>query len=119
MKCSWHLCDNELTGRQALYCSKNCKSKAAVSRHRRSYKEALVEMHGGRCVDCGFEGPPFMFDFDHRDPEQKLFALSGQMTNWTKAERDAEAEKCDLVCANCHRRRTHLQRCPGCVYCSS
>lgn len=28
-----------------------------------------------------------------------------------------EAIKCDLVCANCHRMRTHKQRCPGCEHC--
>jgi hypothetical protein len=29
----------------------------------------------------------------------------------------AEVAKCDLVCANCHRVRTHKQRCNDCELC--
>lgn len=80
-------------------------------------KEKLVEHFGGKCFDCKNVLPPFCFDFDHRDPSQKEFGLSSSLRANTK-EIFAEAEKCDLVCANCHRYRTHKQRCSGCKYCS-
>ncbi len=80
-------------------------------------KENLVEHFGGRCYDCKNTFPPFYFDFDHRDPSEKEFGLASSLRANTK-EIFAEAEKCDLVCANCHRMRTHKQRCAGCHYCS-
>jgi hypothetical protein len=49
------------------------------------------------------------FDFDHRDPIQKSFAVSSKSRDVAKATLEAEFAKCDLVCANCHRLRTHLQ----------
>lgn len=61
------------------------------------------------CTDCGFRYKFWQMDFDHRNPEDKLFAISGS------GRRDmdrlkAEIAKCDVVCANCHRNRTHRQR---------
>ena len=92
---------------------------AAVARFRRRRKEKLVERYGGKCLDCGLVGPPFMYDFDHRDPSIKQFDITngGAGRSWDKTI--AEADKCDLVCANCHRMRTHRQRCQGCKWCST
>ncbi|ANA86867.1 HNH endonuclease [Gordonia phage Bachita] len=93
------------------------RSGQAVSEWRRRTKAKLVAHHGGQCVDCGYVGPPFMYDFDHRDPTEKLFAIgSGASISYDRQL--AESEKCDLVCASCHRMRTHLQRCLICEYCS-
>jgi hypothetical protein len=51
-------------------------------------------------------------DFDHRPGETKCFNLSiaaGQTRlSWEKME--AEIAKCDVVCANCHRERTHQRK---------
>lgn len=90
-----------------------------VSEWRRNAKEALVLEAGSQCKDCGETYPPFMMDFDHRDPAEKNFAISkGPNGSIVSLERmRAEAQKCDLVCANCHRMRTHRQRCSGCKYC--
>jgi len=92
---------------------------AAVSRRRRKIKTMLVAEAGGKCADCRYVGPPFMFDFDHRDPSTKTHSLSGAMAkiNSIAACRE-EAAKCDLVCALCHRMRTHRQRCTGCDHCN-
>jgi hypothetical protein len=54
------------------------------------------------CVDCG-ETDPVVLEFDHlRD---KLFDICHDLPyrNWESIL--AEIEKCDVVCANCHRRR--------------
>lgn len=119
MTCTWHLCDRELSGRQTKFCSKNCNLKASVTRKRRSLKAQLVSEAGGQCIDCGYEGPPFMFDFDHRDPTLKSFGLSDDGHTKGINNLREEARKCDLVCANCHRMRTHVQRCVGCQHCSN
>lgn len=56
------------------------------------------------CVDCG-EADIRVLEFDHlRD---KIHAIS-QMVRWAVSLRrlQAEIDKCEVVCANCHRRRT-------------
>jgi hypothetical protein len=67
----------------------------------------LVGLKSKPCMDCGGTFPPYVMDFDHRDPSQKSRGVS-QLTGsgWT-AGLLAEIAKCDLVCANCHRIRTH------------
>ena len=95
-----------------------CGNQATMKR-RRKVKETLVEESGSKCVDCGFKGPPFMFDFDHRDPNEKIFQLSVKGGSYSLEKLREEAAKCDLVCSNCHRMRTHRQRCRGCEYCCS
>lgn len=58
------------------------------------------------CVDCG-ETDPIVLDFDHKDETQKNFSLSNALVSEDKLLQ--EIEKCDIRCANCHRRRTALQ----------
>ena len=47
-------------------------------------------------------------DYDHRPGTKKKFNVS--VIRKGKAEILKEIEKCDLVCANCHRIRTHNRR---------
>jgi hypothetical protein len=59
------------------------------------------------CDDCGETFPPYVMDFDHRDPSKKLFAITTGSAQLMSRERlIAEIEKCDIVCANCHALRT-------------
>jgi hypothetical protein len=57
------------------------------------------------CADCGKAYPHYVMDFDHRPGETKLFDISRHQ--WGAKRRLEEAKKCDVVCANCHRERTH------------
>lgn len=60
------------------------------------------------CLDCGGRFPPECMDFDHRPGEVKLMEMGETMRKlslWL-----AEAAKCDIVCANCHRIRTRKSR---------
>ncbi len=78
-----------------------CRSEA-VAKRRRSVKRRLVEEAGGGCALCGFKGHPSALQFHHVDPSTKSFHLSeGGMTRGIDKSR-AEAEKCVLLCANCH-----------------
>jgi hypothetical protein len=51
-------------------------------------------------------------DFDHREGEEKLFAVSagGNKVRLSQSQLLAEIAKCDVVCANCHRERTHRRK---------
>lgn len=60
------------------------------------------------CMDCGGRFKPWQMDYDHRDGEHKTFDVSAMIGKQYKKEQiQAEIAKCDLVCANCHRDRTH------------
>jgi NAD-dependent dihydropyrimidine dehydrogenase PreA subunit len=61
---------------------------------------------GKSCMDCGETYPHYVLDFDHRDPSDKKKCVS-QMLSYSLKTIIKEIEKCDLVCANCHRIRTH------------
>ena len=70
-------------------------------------KKRAVEYLGGKCVDCEKEYPPVVFDFDHIDPTQKSFKISGKaIYRWHEIQK--ELDKCALRCANCHRLRHYL-----------
>jgi hypothetical protein len=58
------------------------------------------------CADCGYREYACALDFDHRDPEAKLWTVGERLSyKWERVK--AEVRKCDVVCANCHRVRTH------------
>lgn len=62
------------------------------------------------CMDCGKKYPYYVMDFDHRNKDEKKFCIS---THTGKRGRNvilAEIEKCDLVCSNCHRERSHQRK---------
>lgn len=59
------------------------------------------------CVDCG-ESDPIVLEFDHRPGESKEFNLGESARRKVSVSRiEAEVAKCDVRCANCHRRVTY------------
>lgn len=76
---------------------------AAVAKRRRRLKQMVVEYKGGKCSLCGYNRCISAFDLHHLDEGTKEFGLStrGLTRSWVKLK--AEADKCILVCANCHR----------------
>ena len=65
------------------------------------YLVAYLRAHP--CVDCG-EEDPIVLEFDHlRD---KKFGISKGLQDRSWQSVLDEIAKCEVVCANCHRRRT-------------
>jgi hypothetical protein len=102
------------------------KHKAKIVYPKQKYVDAEKLRRGG-CLACERKVTPatvVAFDFDHRDPESKLTGkgtlagetggVAGLVGNCVKAAAldqikdllDAEMAKCDLLCANCHKRKT-------------
>ena len=88
---------------------RNAKTYRYQKRKRRELKITLIEMRGGRCTDCGYSALPAALEFHHRDPATKDFSISSFSGPIDRLM--SEFEKCDLVCANCHRLR-HLREDP-------
>jgi hypothetical protein len=62
------------------------------------------------CADCGNSFPHYVMDFDHVRGE-KLFNVSSAVSRRiNKTTLWEEIAKCEIVCANCHRIRTHKSR---------
>lgn len=61
------------------------------------------------CIDCD-EKDIIVLEFDHREPKEKFLGIAQMIQNRYSVEAiKKEIEKCDVVCANCHRRRTAKQ----------
>ncbi len=72
-------------------------------------KKLIYDMiRSGPCLDCDRLFDPVAMDLDHRPGAGKLFGLSQGVgrKGITREMFWAELEKCDLVCACCHRIRT-------------
>jgi hypothetical protein len=83
------------------YIDLEAKRKRARAMKRMHYLLEYFRLHP--CVDCG-EVDPLVLEFDHiRD---KSFDIGAGLPdrNWESILR--EIAKCEVVCANCHRRRT-------------
>jgi transposase len=89
------------TGAVGRYRCGRCNSESVAARRRR-IKELLVHEAGGACRACGFDAYVGALQFHHREPSRKAFALSRQGVTRSLAAARAEAQKCVLLCANCH-----------------
>jgi transposase-like protein len=78
-----------------------CNSESVAMRRRR-IKEILVREAGGRCRLCGFAEYAGALHFHHVDPATKAFSLSREGVTRSLAKARQEANKCVLLCANCH-----------------
>jgi hypothetical protein len=83
------------------YRCKMCRS-GNVSKQRRDLQTRLVQEAGGHCVRCGYSKSYWSLHFHHRDPTTKTTNVSLMVRDRNYERAKGEAEKCDLVCANCH-----------------
>lgn len=61
------------------------------------------------CIDCGNDDIEVL-EFDHRDAMTKEFQIGDSIRHgiaWKRIE--LEISKCDVRCANCHRKKTRRQ----------
>lgn len=74
-------------------------------RRRREKFKVLRDLRKGvPCTDCHIKYGPHVMEFDHLG--NKKFDISqGFNKSWVNLEN--EMAKCEVVCANCHRQRTH------------
>ena len=101
-QCKTHgSCKYVLEGRGAYRCTK-CRSDA-VTKRRRKVKTLLVEYKGGQCEKCGYDKCIGALEFHHLDPTKKDFGISSNGNTLKLDIMKKEADKCILVCSNCHK----------------
>jgi hypothetical protein len=85
--------------------NKRRRNKQVLERIRNNKKKA-VEYLGGKCYDCGGVFHPAVYDFHHKNPNEKEEAPTDVLhKSWDKIL--LEIDKCELLCSNCHRLRHH------------
>lgn len=60
------------------------------------------------CVECG-ESDPVVLELDHLDPTEKTSNVSDLMNRSRMELLMEELAKCQVMCANCHRKKTAKQ----------
>lgn len=84
--------------------------KAAANLRR---KIDMLKVERG-CYDCGVRGlPAIAYDWDHIPGKEKRFNIGAQMKSFGLDSVLAEIEKCQCVCATCHRLRTESRKMKG------
>jgi len=82
----------------------------AQKRHRIRIRRAVYEYLRTRCcVDCG-EKDPIVLEFDHDGKSGKFKTINKMLSghySWKSVLN--EINKCDVRCANCHRRKTYRE----------
>jgi hypothetical protein len=78
-------------------------------RAREAINKYVDQVKSRSCADCGGHFPPFMMDFDHVRGEKTADISRLRGTRASRARLQAELAKCEVVCANCHRRRTQIR----------
>lgn len=79
-----------------------------VTDWRKRKKWQLVLYKGGKCQTCGYDKKiPAVYDFHHRDPNEKEFGIAeeGRCRGIEKLKK--EVDKCDLLCCRCHQELHH------------
>ena len=80
--------------------------KELLSKQKQQYKQRLKEIkEASGCIDCGQKNH-IVLDFDHlKDKKYNVSRMIHDGFSWAAIKK--EIAKCEVVCANCHRIRTH------------
>lgn len=80
-----------------------------LKRRKERRRAAREQAKSAPCADCGVSYPPYVMTFDHLDAGDKNFDVSHGVnrSNKSMAVVLIEIAKCDVICSNCHKERTH------------
>jgi len=107
------ICEREI--KRAYYNNNTNKEKERQRAKNKQYRTEntrklfeLIQRRGG-CQDCGVLGPLAIYDF-HHVRGIKRFNVSDRVGNRPWATIKKEIDKCVLICCNCHRVRTAVEK---------
>lgn len=79
------------------------KYKEQLYARRKRNLEYVLEVKKNNPCSCG-ESHPACLDFHHRNEKDKDKGISHAVYYWGLERLKKEIEKCDVICANCHRK---------------
>jgi hypothetical protein len=83
------------------------RARRHTTAHRIELRRVIDEAKSVPCTDCRQSYPPYVMDFDHVRGE-KYANIADMVVKQVSLKRLLEEiAKCEVVCANCHRERTH------------
>tara|TARA_E500000331_G_scaffold327224_1_gene345994 strand:- start:84 stop:476 length:393 start_codon:yes stop_codon:yes gene_type:complete len=117
---SCRVCGELFTARnnRHLYCSDKCRRNSDQKRNQelrnkwqrengRKNRKFLQEYKLKKgCAKCGYKEHHAALEFNHIDPSKKSGNIAEKATNWSFKKLLKEVEKCEVLCANCHRVHT-------------
>jgi hypothetical protein len=101
------------TRHRAWLASRTASTNGRIEEQRARWRyqaDVLDQMRSVPCADCGGTFAQCCMDFDHRDASEKGSRVPALVGRAGIRRILAEAAKCDIVCANCHRVRTFERR---------
>lgn len=96
-------CDHEAPKERA-----KVLSRERQRRNRRAVRAWILEyLKAHPCVDCG-ETNPVVLEFDHVRGKKEFNIGKASSKNIGMRRLQEEIAKCDVRCANCHRKKTYI-----------
>lgn len=82
-------------------------AKAGIARAKAltEIRKIILEALSGGCIDCG-EKDIIVLEFDHIDRSTKKYTIAVMRNAAGIVSIRDEIKKCEIRCANCHRRKT-------------
>jgi hypothetical protein len=77
---------------------------------RLSGRTLIEEAKNVPCTDCKQRYPKYVMDFDHLVAGEKHGNVGWMVGRYPLATIQAEIDRCEVVCSNCHRIRTYNRR---------
>jgi hypothetical protein len=82
-----------------------------TAKHRKAMASVLEDLHLYKekkgCADCRNHYPHYVLEFDHKPGLQTIDVVYRVLRNYGEDMAWKEVSKCEVVCANCHKIRTH------------
>lgn len=96
-----------VSGKTLAFC-KSCQKEKEKKRYKEKAKKLINFKKTLQCKKCG-EKRFYLFDFHHRNPDEKDYSISDNPRASLESIQD-EIAKCDVLCSNCHREWHYLNR---------
>tara|TARA_R100000781_G_scaffold14941_2_gene12303 strand:+ start:1617 stop:2096 length:480 start_codon:yes stop_codon:yes gene_type:complete len=106
-------CTNEYSRKHYIKYKHKYKKRVKVNteKYKKERRDLVYEFKlSNPCASCG-ESNPIVLEFHHLDPKEKRNDVSNMASHGYSAKSiEKEIEKCIILCANCHRKKTAKQQ---------
>lgn len=80
------------------------RKRKLQNERRDTLRQVLADFKNGKVCPCG-EGDPVCLDFHHLSDDKEISLADVVRNGWSIPRIMREIAKCELICANCHRKK--------------